>query len=204
MGKLNSFLTVPLFEKQIKTYEDILQSDLKISMRQYFSTMLQQMHYPHLDKMEQKFSSDAFPLDAELYLVSTQNIASISYRNPSLVLHGQMYDRSNGDSKFYELEKLISVFFPVLLMPKGHPLQLLINQILLRVHATGIPDKWIRDFLRVRRKKGSINYHSYQTLDLVYFLYAFEFLGVGYLVSMQVLMIEFIIKRDVAILIYIP
>lgn len=146
-GKLSSFLTTPVYGKRIGSHKDINDSDLTVYIQGGFTEFIQSFNFK---KME--ISNNTIIEDLTLIL---------SHKNKTMVInnlaivdkHKEIQDPKTFRQRIYTVPELYLIsYHSTYYVQKGHPLLKNVSEKLYYVHASGLPSKWLNDYLTMQSK----------------------------------------------------
>lgn len=149
-GKLGSFLTAPLYEDKISSYKDINESSLTVLVQGAFVPYIRNTHFKRFELS--KNSSTRLDM---MKLVNDKNITMLAQSLTLIDMQKQTVDQRTHRQRLYTVPKLnIISYFCTFYVQKGHPLFKNVSQKLLYVHASGLPAKWLNDYLSAQSMVG--------------------------------------------------
>lgn len=178
-GKLISILTTPIYEAQIKTDIELFKSDVIVETFQglinRYPEYMSQVKQENL-QIIQGISNTAEDHATCLNLASVMGIS-------------KNYTDEHGNSKMYIINSPFVRTFISIWIRKGHPILVLFNRWILRMHAYGFTNKFWNDAiadLAIRPQKPEDNI----ILTLQHLEIAFRILIIGWILSTVFFIIE--------------
>lgn len=147
-GKLSSFLTTPVYENRIASYKDINESGLTVSIQSLFARFLQNTNFKKFE-----ISKNSVPEDLTRVAIN-RNITMIINYYAIVELKNVTLDPKTIRYLVYTVPELnLLSYLSNFLVQKGHPLWKNFSERLYYVHASGLPSKWLKDYLAVESKQ---------------------------------------------------
>ena len=140
---LLSFLTQPLYEKQIKTYEELLQSGTPMIGTRNFRQYINRPNYPYSNLYESFIETEdlnrivvdtvAFKTAGLTAIESIKAFVSINWWN------------KKKDLRLFIIPEPLDKYLLVMYLRHGFPMKTRINDLIFKMHDNGLIQKWIVD-----------------------------------------------------------